>query len=177
MKKTPQKKKKPRRGKKSSPDFSLVFRVWDRTAASFVAPDESIALLEKPSPALLSHSAPPIWVFPSSPPPVPASRYAVTQWTGLLDKNSSMVFEGDIVEFVYRVGDMAWQEMDEEEKRVQEKMVGKKFIGVVEREPRGANMQLSVKFEKGLVEAYFPLVYANGVSAEVVGNVFENVRL
>lgn len=100
------------------------------------------------------------------------NRYVVTQYAGFRDKRKRMVYEGDIIEFTYYVGDLAWEEMDEAEAESQKAMVGRSFRGVIEREPASQNMQLTVNFKEG--SAFFPVVYARGAKAEVVGNIFES---
>ena len=98
-------------------------------------------------------------------------RYIVQQSTGLKNEGGEDIYEGDIVQFKYFVGDFAWEDMTKEEAVENGEMTGKVFIGTVcpkLLEPN--NMELVVD---GVI--YFPLSYASG--GKVLGNIFENKEL
>jgi hypothetical protein len=61
---------------------------------------------------------------------------------------------------------MAWEDMDEEEKKFQRQQIGKVFIGKVTAEILTTNLTLEVQEEFGT--AYYPLEYAGGEKAEVI---------
>lgn len=185
MKKHPVKKTSNVKKDHSRPSRRLSFRVWDVLDKKFVGPEESLHcfstwVLDISSGEIIRFIGTPTEsgeCFFSIDTPLHAtskakkSRYIVTQYAGFRDKHKKMVYEGDIIEFTYYVGDLAWQEMDESEAESQRAMVGKSFRGVVEREATSQNMQLTVNFKEG--SAFFPVAYARGAKAKVVGNIFE----
>jgi hypothetical protein len=92
------------------------------------------------------------------------------QFTGLLDENGVKIFEGDIVLFQYRVGDFAWEEMDEDEKQAEDQLNNKWYLGTVVQDLLvPVNMNLVAPSPLG--QMYFPLSYASGGS--VVGHTYD----
>ena len=94
-------------------------------------------------------------------------------WTGLKDKKGTYVYEGDIVEFEYWVGDFAWEFMDEDEIKWQESQLGKAQLGVITQSPISTNLELSVPQDIGI--ATYQVSYAGGKNAKIVGHIFDGV--
>jgi len=149
------------------------FRVWDKVARHFVKTDEAV---DRSPEWVVSLSSGKIFHLKYSgdccliSPPKSQKRYVLSQTTGLSDGAGTTVYEGDIVEFIYQVGDLAWQEMDETEREFQEKLVGRKFTGRVAREFTGTNMRLEVAFDSGI--ALFPIAYVSLPASRVIGHHF-----
>ena len=79
---------------------------------------------------------------------------------------------GDIVVFKYWVGDFAWEQMDEEEREAQQKMVDKEYEAVVERSyMKDVNMHVRVG-AKSSTHMSFPLGYCGGKNSEVIGHIY-----
>ena len=102
-------------------------------------------------------------------------KYHTEQFTGMADNYGRDIYEGDIVEFTYRVGDLAWQDMDDVEAEKNMEMTGKRYKGVVEREPiGGVNLQISCGPPRS-THLIFPLAYL--VGCEVVGNINQSPKV
>lgn len=102
---------------------------------------------------------------------VKENRYILSQNTGLEDKHANGVYEGDLISFTYHIGDSAWQDMDKEEAEYQKSQIGKNFVGRIVKDYLTTNLTLEVIEPCGI--AHYPLAYAGGEKAEIIGNVFE----
>lgn len=96
------------------------------------------------------------------------------QFTGMQDETSHDVFEGDIVEFKYYVGDFAWEWMTPTEEAKNTEMLGKIFTCLVVWDKIACSFVLKNGPETG-AHVTFPMGYARG--GKVVGNRFENPEL
>mgnify|MGYP001569945188 FL=1 len=106
----------------------------------------------------------------------PVSEALVTQWTGINDKESKPVFEGDIINFAYVLGDFAGEFMTKKELKEQRDLDEKEFIGVVEWDNDWGGFQIVVKdCPKVPGTTFFPMSYAKG--GRVIGNVFQKDKL
>jgi uncharacterized phage protein (TIGR01671 family) len=103
---------------------------------------------------------------------VGGSECIVMNSAGTIDKSGKDVYEGDIVEFQYFVGDFAWEFMDEEDREYNSKINRKNFRGVVQKTVHSNNLEIVTEYE-GL-RATFPIYYSNG--SRVVGNIYENTE-
>lgn len=103
-------------------------------------------------------------------------NYVIQQFTGFKDETGKEVYEGDIVEFVYWVGDFALMDMTEEEFKKNQKEIGQKILGQLAwNETMGAFYIISGNPEAS--HSMFPATYAGHVGAKVLGNIFENPEL
>jgi hypothetical protein len=102
---------------------------------------------------------------------VKENRYVLCKYTGLKDKKENEVYEGDLIGFTYHVGDHAWQDMDKEEADHQKSQIGEHFVGRITKDSLTTNLVLEVIEPCGLT--YYPLAYAGGERAEIIGNMFE----
>ena len=94
----------------------------------------------------------------------------VDRFTGFYSKNKKPVYQGDIIEFKYVVGDQAWENMEEEERKERSKRDGKKFRGTIKKDLDGStNLTIVTPMEVGT--AYFPLSYIEG--SKIIGNVYD----
>ena len=91
-------------------------------------------------------------------------RYVFQQYTCINDSNGKEIYEGDTVKFTYHVGDFAWEDMTKEEADGQKSMLGKKYVGVVVRNPLcPTNMEICVGDPKS-THIVFPLGYLMGAT-------------
>jgi len=169
----------------------IKFRIWDRQTRKFVANDTSLHCYSNwaidpftgkvidyvgfagvPTDSIqLSPSPDPGWYMYGIH-PIKDSRYVAQQFVGLLGRKKQEIYVGDVVEFKYSVGDFAWEFMDEGEAERQKKMLGKKFVGVIEHSLDGSiNVEIRVGSRKG-THTLFPILYAQ--NAKVIGNILEN---
>lgn len=93
--------------------------------------------------------------------------------TGLLSIDKKDVFEGDIIKFLYTVGDFAWEDMSEEEFKLNSNMSGKTFTGRIAKCPNSNNLEI-VSYDKLYPVYLFPIEYAR--NAKIIGNIFENLK-
>lgn len=84
------------------------------------------------------------------------NEYELMQWTGLKDINGTKIFEGDIVEIWYNF----------ENEYFEEKTLHSRGV---------------IKFDKGMFEVKFEgynyYINADGLTLEVIGNIYENPEL
>lgn len=102
---------------------------------------------------------------------VKENRYILSQCTGLKDRHGKEVHEGDLISFNYQSGTDDSQNSVEAPSSLQKSQIGKIFIGRVVRDSRTTNLTLEVLEPCGIT--HYPLVYAGGENAEIIGNVFE----
>ena len=113
--------------------------------------------------------------------PIPVHKESVGEWTGLVDKNSRKIFEGDIVRCQERF-----------DRPYSDKRKSKRHIGVVEYKVRGGNKfynRETTKWDRHYdyaaewivkVEDYGKFVHGvwgDFFDCEVIGTVFENADL
>jgi hypothetical protein len=120
------------------------------------------------------------------------SPHVIQRYTGFKTKDGVKVYEGDIIEFIYRVGDFALEQMSEEERLVETKLNGKTFAGLVtsgvlapvnleirlpllldpsEKEPLSSQKVIEY-IERGVAITFFPIAYAKDCE-KVIGHEFE----
>lgn len=92
------------------------------------------------------------------------SRFVLSQFTGLRDCKEVEVFEGDIIQFKARPSKI-------DEKDNYQDQVEVTYIGRVVRDQTTTNLCLEVVEPCGL--SFFPLAYAGGSKAEIIGNVHQ----
>ena len=86
-------------------------------------------------------------------------KYLFQQYTCFKDSKGREIYEGDKVRFKYWVGDFAWEEMDSDEVKAQQNMLGKTYVGVVVRDILcPTNMNIVVGDPKS-THITFPLGY------------------
>lgn len=96
--------------------------------------------------------------------------WVAQQFTGLQDSTGQDVYEGDLVEIEYSVGDFAWEFMTDEEANKNEKMLGNKYLCTVEWNADLAAFYLIHGNSKS-THTQFPALYIkHGV---VKGNIFQ----
>jgi hypothetical protein len=134
--------------------MQIKYRVWDQVQRKFLDPYDEVL---EPFGCL---------DFPSM-----DGRLIWQQWSGYEDQSGDDVFEGDVIEFEYFVGDFAWEQMDEEEREAQREMIGKKYEAVVERGAGGdVNMHVRVG-AKTSTHMSFPLGYA-GSKSKIISHIY-----
>lgn len=134
----------------------LKFRVWDKEGKKFLTNMLGIGLYVD---ANLCHDG-----------DYYHEKYIFQQFIGLTDKNNKKVYEGDIIEFIYTVGDFAWEEMSKAETKKNTEMSGKKYVGVVEWNDFGAGFNIIVGNSKS-THLIFPAGYIK--NGRIVGNICE----
>ena len=168
----------------------IKFRIWDKQAKRFVANDSSlhcysnwaidpftgkvidyVGIIDGDHESGYSKNLDPGW-YMNGINPIKEPQYIAQQFVGLLGRKKQEIYVGDVVEFKYSVGDFAWEFMDEDETESQNKMLGKKFVGVIEHSLDGSiNVDIRVGSRKG-THTLFPILYAQ--NAKVIGNILEN---
>lgn len=71
------------------------------------------------------------WNVEDNPPKNLNSLSDIQRYTGIRAKNRKAIYEGDIIEFKYTVGDFAWEDMDAKERKANSEINGETFTGVV----------------------------------------------
>lgn len=102
---------------------------------------------------------------------VKESRYILSQCTGIKDRRGNEVHEGDLISFNNQSGIEDSQGLGETSSSLQKSQIGKIFVGRVVRDSQTTNLTLEVVEPCGI--AHYPLAYAGGENAEIIGNVFE----
>lgn len=97
------------------------------------------------------------------------TEYIVQQWTGLKSKDGYDIYEGDIIKFVYTVGDFAREEMDKDEIEESEKLCGEEMTGTVVWGEALCGFYIILKRDHAFT---FPMYY--GRIGQIVGNIFES---
>jgi uncharacterized phage protein (TIGR01671 family) len=124
-------------------------------------------------------------------------QYVLQQFTGYTTEDGTKIYEGDVVRFVYHVGDFAWEYMAEGEKDYQMGMDGRTFTGLISRNiitPTNLELRCPLSMEnepkKGMHKKwsaakviewiknnaptiFFPVSYAKNCK-EVIGNELES---
>jgi len=124
-------------------------------------------------------------------------QYVLQQFTGYATEGGTKIYEGDVVRFVYHVGDFAWEYMTEGEKAHERGLDGKTFTGLISRNmiaPTNLELRCPLFMEnepkKGMHEKwsaakvmgwiknnaptiFFPVSYAKNCK-EVIGNELEH---
>jgi hypothetical protein len=93
-------------------------------------------------------------------------RYVLSAFTGLKDKNDNEVYEGDILKFSQPPDIKLTSKGD---------TLKEQALGRVIRDNLTTNLVLEVIEPCG--PSYYPLSYASGKNAEVIGNIFEKNSL
>jgi len=104
-------------------------------------------------------------------------EWTVMRSTGMKDSRKKEIFEGDIIQFKYTVGDFAWEDMDAKERKANSEINGEIFTGVVKQkmiEP--CNLEIVCESPLTVGTIFFPIFYAKN-SSKVLGNIHENPEL
>lgn len=101
-------------------------------------------------------------------------HFVLEQWTGLKDKNKKEAYNGDIVEFCYRAGDFAIQDMTEKEYEY-EKSIQKEYIGYVSPEYNNSINSMIVVGDIKSTHMMFPVNYVQ--NGKIIGNINQNPEL
>lgn len=105
--------------------------------------------------------------------PTEDSGYVIQQYTGLDDSKGTNCYEGDIVKFVYFVGDLAWEHMTDKEIKRQNKMMRQTYVGAVAWCDETAGFYIYIG-DRSTTHMIFPAIYIK--DSEIVGNIFEKPR-
>jgi hypothetical protein len=101
-------------------------------------------------------------------------RYLFQRNTGIKASCDTEIFEGDIIQFKYWVGDFAWEHMTEAEVEYQRSVNGREYIGIVEPELL-IPCNLNIRLGSDQLKQFFSLHYA--ANSIILGNKFENPEL
>lgn len=99
-------------------------------------------------------------------------NFIIQRYTGLKDKKGQEIYEGDIVEFKYYVGDFAREFMSKKETKKNDALLNKNMVCEVKWQEMFAGFALLSGNEKS-THISFPMTYLR--NAKLIGNIFENV--